>query len=176
MIVMSEEKNRTLTTQDVYDILDFSVQAADDEGFMNSFIFSRALYCFAALRLYTDRTDELRPVIAENINSAFDYLLNDGTIEKMAEEYPQDLEYLASAGAEWFADFRDYAQSARGLLNTLQVFTGDIVNAAVEQFKAAAEETGVSEALAIADKWGMNNEVAKPAGNTEESSGEALFE
>lgn len=175
MIIMSEEKARTLTTQDVYDILNFSVQAAEDDGFMNAFVFSRSLYCFAALFLYQDRAEELRPVIAENINSAFDYLLDDGTIEKMANDFPHDLEFLANAGNEWFTDYREYSQSARGLLNTLQVFTGDIVNAAVESFKNAAEESGVTEALAIADKWGMNNEATKSEGNNEESSAEALF-
>lgn len=173
MIQLDNEKKRTLSTQDVYDIISFSVQAADDEGFMNSFIFTRAMYCFAALRLYTERVDELQGIIAKNINSAWDYLLEDGTVEKMTEEHSEDLEYLAEAGSAWFTEFEEYAHSARGLLNTIQVFTSDIVAAAADQFKAVAQETGVQEALTIADKWGMNN---NPQGEEEqEEDPEALF-
>lgn len=176
MINIEAEKNRTLSTQDVYDILDFSIQAAEDNGFMNSFIFSRAIYCFAALRFYTERADELQPLVAGNINEAWDYLLDDGTIEDMMKDHQADLDYLADNGAEWFEEFGSYIHSARGLLNTIQQFSGDIVASAVEQFKSAATETGVQEALEIADKWGMNNETAKEEPQPEASESESLFE
>lgn len=176
MINIEAEKNRTLSTQDVYDILDFSIQAAEDNGFMNTFIFSRAIYCFAAIRFYIDRADELQPLVAGNINEAWDYLLDDGTIEDMMKNHQADLDYLADNGAEWFEGFGEYIHSARGLLNTIQEFSGDIVAAAVDQFKNAANETGVQEALEIADKWGMNNEVAKEEPQSEEVKSDSMFE
>ena len=175
MINIEAEKNRTLSTQDVYDILDFSVQAAEDNGFMNTFIFSRAINCFAAIRFYIDRADELQPLVAGNINDAWDYLLDDGTIEDMMKNHQADLDYLADNGAEWFEGFNEYIHSARGLLNTIQQFSGDIVSAAVNQFKAAATETGVQEALEIADKWGMNNEATKEEQPEDVESG-SMFE
>ena len=64
----------------------------------------------------------------------------------------------------------------RSLLNTIQEFSGDIVAAAVDQFKNAANETGVQEALEIADKWGMNNEVAKEEPQSEEAKSDSMFE
>lgn len=176
MINIEAEKNRTLSTQDVYDILNFSIQYAEENGFMNTFIFSRAIYCFAAIRFYIDRADELQPLVASNINEAWDYLLDDGTIEDMMKNHQADLDYLADNGVEWFEGFGEYIHSARGLLNTIQEFSGDIVAAAVDQFKNVVNETGVQEALEIADKWGMNNEVAKEEPQLEEVESDSMFE
>lgn len=169
---LKEEENRILTTQDVYDIVNFSVQAANDDGFMNPFIFERALYAFAALYLCEEETEELRPIIARNINEAWDWVVNEGLAGKLVEDYREEIDYLANVGGAWLEDYTKYAYSARGLLNTLQAFSGDIVNAAADQFKEASKEVGVEQVLQIADEWGMNREK-----DTEESVEEdALFE
>lgn len=173
MIHIKIEKDRKLSTQEIYEIIDFSVQAAYDNGFMNSFIFERALYLFAAIRFYEDRKDELAPMIAENINKAWDMLIADGTIEEMIENYRLDLNNLAEIGLAWFEEYTNYACSARGLLNTLQDFTGDIVNQAVSALQKTADETGVQQVLEVADKWGMNNGLPK---TEQETASDSLFE
>jgi len=43
-IDLTLEKERSLSTQDMYDIIAFSTEAANDNGFMNSFIFNRSIY------------------------------------------------------------------------------------------------------------------------------------
>ena len=48
------EKSINLTSQQIYDICDFATQAAYDDGFMNSYIFERALYVFLAIQLFED--------------------------------------------------------------------------------------------------------------------------
>lgn len=157
MIDPELEKNLALSTQDVYDICDFAVQAAYDDGFMNSFIFERALYVFAAIRLYEDIADELSAKAANNINSAWSYLLEENIIQEMQENYHEECDFIAKVGIDWYSDYESYAHSARGLLNTIQTFTGDIVAAAADQFNAVNAGSDIQNVIDIADKWGMNN-------------------
>lgn len=151
------EQSKKLSSQDMYDIIDFSIQAAEDNGFMNSFIFNRAIYLFAAVKLYPERKDDLATLIATNVNLAWDELISDGTIGEMFAGYPEDLEELANNAQIWFDEFGTYIHSARGLLNTLQEFTGDIVQQAANTLQQTANESGVQEVISIAEKWGSNN-------------------
>lgn len=47
MFNLELEKQCILTAQDRYDIISAAIQDSYDDGFMNSFIFQRVLYCFA---------------------------------------------------------------------------------------------------------------------------------
>ena len=177
MIDLRIEKERHMTTQDMYDVLDFAMQAAEDNGFINSFIYERALYEFAALILFPDRKDEFAPKIAENVNSAWDAMLEDGILEELVTNYEQDLNYLATLGEKWIEEFTTYIHSARGLLNSFQEVTGNISNMGIERLVNAAKESGVAEALQIADDWGMNREAVKPESTLEvvEGVSDSLF-
>lgn len=157
MIFFSYEKNKKLNTQERYEIIDFAVQAAEDNGFINSFIFSRALYLFAAIILCEDRKEEIAAMVAENVNAAWDALIEDGTIEDLQEQYKQDLDNLAEEGRIWLEEYTTYLHSARGLLNTLQDFSSDIVKQAAETLQKSADNAGVTQILEVADNWGMNN-------------------
>jgi|GEM_PF-3239202 hypothetical protein len=160
-IDLTLEKQSALSTQDMYDIIAFSIEAANDSGFMNSFIFNRALYLFAAIILYPEHKDEYSSLVAKNINTAWDKMLEEGILENMANDFPVELQLLAENGENWYSEYTQYAHSARGLLDTIQTFTGDIVKSAAEQLKEASDQSGIQEVLKIADNWGMNNEVAK---------------
>ena len=67
MINLEIEKTLTFSAQDRYDIISFAMDAADDNGFINSFVFERALYCYAFMMLRPERKDELTPIAANNI-------------------------------------------------------------------------------------------------------------
>ena len=54
-INLDVEKQRKLSTQDMYDILHFAAQSAEDNGFVNSFVFERAL-----LRLFYILTAKMK--------------------------------------------------------------------------------------------------------------------
>lgn len=156
---IEKELSRKLSTQDMYDIISFAVDAAMDNGFVNSFVFGRALYLYAAIVLNQSRKEEISHMVAENINDAWDALIEDGTIEDLANTYSMEMEMLAEQGEIWLKEFTGYAHSARGLLSTIQEFSGDIVASAAEQLKKASQEAGVTDVLRIADEWGMNNTI-----------------
>lgn len=157
MLDISLEKDKVLSTQEMYEILDFAVQAAEDNGFINSFVFVRAMYMYAAIRLYEDRREELQHMINEDLLSSWDKLVQDGTIEDMNKNYSIDMNLLADYGQVWMEEFTAYAHSARGLLNTIQEFSSDIVEQASAKFQQAVANDDIKKVTEIAEKWGMDN-------------------
>lgn len=156
-IIPNLETTRTLTSQDIYDIIHFSAQAAEDNGFVNQYVFDRALYAYAAIILYPDRKEEIGRMVSNNILDAWDALVSDGTTSDMEKNFSSDIEILGEVGSVWLDDYIKYLQSARGIFSTFQTFSGDIVESTVNRFKDAFNENDAKTVLEIADKWGMNN-------------------
>lgn len=160
-ILFETETAKKLTSQDMYDIIHFAAQSAEDNGFVNQFVFERALYAYAAIILYPDRKEEIGRRVSNNILDAWDALLADGTIEDMNKNFAVDMDALGSIGSVWLDDYIKYLQSARGILSSFQEFSGDIIQTAVEKFKTVSDEVGANQVLEIANNWGMNNNPEK---------------
>lgn len=156
-IIPNLETTRTLTSQDIYDIIHFSAQSAEDNGFVNQYVFERALYAYAAIILYPDRKEEISRMVSNNILDAWDALVSDGTTSDMEKNFSSDIKILGEVGSVWLDDYIKYLQSARGIFSTFQTFSGDIVESTVNRFKDAFNENDAKTVLEIADKWGMNN-------------------
>lgn len=156
-IIPNLETTRKLTSQDIYDIIHFSAQSAEDNGFVNQYVFERALYAYAAIILYPDRKEEIGRMVSNNILDAWDALVSDGTTSEMEKNFSSDIKILGEVGSVWLDDYIKYLQSARGIFSTFQTFSGDIVESTVNRFKDAFNESDAKTVLEIADKWGMNN-------------------
>lgn len=160
-IQLDAEKKRKLSTQDMYDILHFAAQSAEDNGFINQFVYERALYAYAAVILYPDRKQELAAAISNNILDAWDVLIKDGTVENMDKDFSIDMEELARNGSIWLTDYSGYLQSLRGVFSSFQIFSNDMVDSAVDRFKNTFNDNKAEEVLNILDKWGMSNNLEK---------------
>jgi hypothetical protein len=177
-INIAEEKNLALTSKDRFDILSFAMDAAEDGGFVNSFIFKRAIFIYAAILLEKDKATEIRALATRNIINAWDNIVKDGTLEDLLDKYPREMEILSKEGETWFDEYESYVTSARGVLSVVEQFSGDIVGQAAGRLKTAMEESGAKNVIDLADEWGMNNRVAAPrkSGPYEEKDLESLFE
>lgn len=154
-----KEKESRLSSRDRYDILTFAIEAADDGGFVSSFIFERAIYCYAAILLTEDEVkDNIRSRVSDNLINAWDYLIENDIIQELAEEYKKEFDLLAEEGEIWLEEYELFSSSARGVLSVVEQFTGDSVVNAANMLKNTAEQTGVSNILEIADRWGMNRQ------------------
>lgn len=154
---LNKEKTSALSSAAQFDIINFSIQAAEENGFLNSFIFERALYCFAAIVLNDDRKDEISSLVAKGVIEAWEQLVEDGTMDQLVAEYKDALDDLNENAIRWFTEYNKYTISARGLLNNIQELSGSIVQNAANQLRDASTETGILDVLKIADEWGMNN-------------------
>ena len=178
MINLENEKSLALDAQERYDIISFAMDAADDNGFINSFVFERALYCFAAIGLYPEQKDIIVKAMTESPMVAWLTLINQKILDKMIEEYEPTIQQLAEEAQIWFNEYSDWAHSARGILDVVQQFTGSFVGNAANTLKQTAEETGVENIIEIANEWGMGRDALKDAPKEEEKidNEESLFE
>lgn len=161
MIDLEYEKKRNLTTKQICQIEDFAAQAANDNGFFNSFVFERALVVFSAQMLFEEKRDQIASAIGNgyDISLAFDMLVEDGTVEKLVQEYGEDLAHIQMVGEKWFKEAETFEHSARGLLNSVTTLSGDIVKSAAQQLqKAASGDAKVVEEFAR--NWGLDRKVA----------------
>ena len=157
MFDIEYEKNKKLSTEQVSMILDLAAQAASDGGFISSYIFYRAAYVFAAQVLYPEKKDTIASTVGQgyDIRLAFDLLVQDGTLEDMQTTYEADMEKLDSAAEVWYYEVSDYQQSARGILDTINTLSGDIVKSATEQLQQVANGD-VKVIQEFANRWGFD--------------------
>lgn len=157
MIDFELEKNRTLTTEQIAMILDLSAQAASDGGFVSSYIFERAIMVFAAQILYPEKKEEIAAMIGNgyDIRLAFDTLLSSGLLEEMAEKFISDMQILSEEGWIWLKEVKEFQQSARGILDSINTLSGDIVQSAVKQLQQAASGD-VKIIEDFANRWGFD--------------------
>lgn len=153
-----KEKSLDLSTKQMLTVLDYASQAANDSGLMCRYVFRKALLVFAVILYYPDRKDEISAQVGEgyDISVAYDNLNADGTFTKMYSEHTNTLDYLSSLGEEWFQDVRDYAHSARGLLDALSTLSGDVVQSAYEKLEKAASSESIAEVLKIGESLGVS--------------------
>lgn len=152
------EKAYKLSSQERYDIISNAMDAAEDDGFINQFVFIRSLYVFAARVLYPELTEQINTDLLNGSPMiVWDKMLEDGTIDSMVDDYSDELNILADEGQIWLEDFMTFRNSARGIIDVLQVFTENIAGGMgkqLEMFKNDVDIAGVQE---IAEKWGFND-------------------
>ena len=112
--------------------------------------------------LYPESKDEYSSLAATNILSAWNKLIEDGFIHDLIIDYQPTLDALSQEAQVWCEEYADWAHSARGILDVIQQFSGDIVQSAASRLKNTAEETGVNNIIDIATEWGMNRNALAP--------------
>ena len=157
-INLDQEKILQLTAQEVYDILDLAIQAADDNGFVSEYVYERAIYLYATIVLFPELKDEITNIISnENPLAAWQHCVKEDYLYNLVEEYSNELDFLAEQGDVWLENYTKHVHSARGLLSTIQSFSSDIVAQTVEKFKEANNGSDIQQVLSIAENWGMNS-------------------
>lgn len=155
---INKEKAYKLSSQERYDIISRAMDAAEDDGFVNQFVFVRSLYVFAARTLYPELEEQIdEDLITGSPMIAWDRMLEDDVVGTMVKDYGDDLDALAEEGRIWLEDFMTYRNSARGIIDVLQVFTNNIANNMGQQLEMLKNDVDVQAALDVADKYGMNN-------------------
>lgn len=177
MIDLNKEKQNGLSAKDRYDILSFAIEAADDGGFVSSFVFERVLYVYAAIMLDEEHAETIRAAAIQDPILAWDILIKNGYLQSLLDKYKEELDILSEEAKEWFDEYVNYVTSARGVLSVVEQFSGDIIGQAANRLKETITETEVDNVISIADKWGMNNAPVKEekVQEEEEKDKESLF-
>lgn len=157
---IEQEKNNVFTPQETYEIIATAIDMADDEGFVNSYVFERALYVCAARTLYEDKIDEINTSLIENGSPLITWklLLDNGTIDQMMAEHSESLDYLASLGQNWFEEYTEAAHSLRSLVDVIQTLMDGMAGNLGKQLDMFKQDADVQNVIDIADKWGLDRD------------------
>ena len=164
---LEQEKNNIFTPQEIYEIISAAIDMADDEGFVNSYVFERALYVCAARILYEDKAEQINTSLLENGSPLITWkeLLEDETIDQMIAEHSESLDYLASLGVIWFEEYTEAAHSLRSLIDVIQTFTDGMAGSMGKQLDMFKQDSDVQNVINIADKWGLDRNGESLLGN-----------
>lgn len=161
MINIEEVLNCPLTSQEIYDMINSCLEKAEDNGFLNQFVFERALVCHEVLLLIEDLDDIDGPMVAENPLTAFDHFLEMGYIQNLIKNHADTVNYIGKIAAQYFEDYEKYLLSVGGVLNKAEIFSSEVLQNMAGQFNDLTKNGDIQETLKIADEWGMNRQPPK---------------
>lgn len=154
MIDLVFEKDDIFSAQDKYDIINFALAAAEESGFLNRFVFERALWLFAMYALDKDNA-ELRNELLTNILMAWDKYCKNGDLEKFQQEYAASLDNLGAEADLIYEEYQQYAISIKGSIDGLQLVGDDTIQAALTKFQSLKDDQDVQRIMKISESWGM---------------------
>lgn len=161
MINIEEVLNCPLTSQEIYDMINSCLEEAEDNGFLNQFVFERALVCHEVLLLIEDLDDIDGPMIAENPLTAFDHFLEMGYIQNLIKNHTATVNYISKIAAQYFEDYEKYLLSIGGVLNKAEIFSSEVLQNMAGQMNDLTKNGDIQETLKIANEWGMNRQPSK---------------
>lgn len=158
MINIEEVLNCPLTSQEIYDMINSCLEEAEDNGFLNQFVFERALVCHEVLLLIEDLDDIDGPMVAENPLTAFDHFLEMGYIQDLIKNHTATVDYIGKIAAQYFADYEKYLLSIGGVLNKAEIFSSQVLQNMAGQMNDLTKNGDIQETLKIAKEWGMDRQ------------------
>ena len=75
MLDLNFEIVSPLTSQERYEIINFALEAANDNGFLNQYVFEQAFWCKVATYLVDDIEDEIVDTLTRNPMEAWDKMI-----------------------------------------------------------------------------------------------------
>ena len=158
MINIEEVLSCSLTSQEIYDMINSCLEEAEDNGFLNQFVFERALVCHEVLLLIEDLDDIDGPMVAENPLTAFDHFLEMGYIQNLIKNHADTVDYIGKVAAQYFEDYEKYLLSVGGVLNKAEIFSSEVLQNMAGQMNDLTKNGDIQETLKIANEWGMNRQ------------------
>jgi hypothetical protein len=156
MINLAFEKDENLSPQNIYDIVADALDLAEDDGFLNSYVFERALYIFTARALYTDIADDINSSLLEDGSPLITWqkLIENETIDTMLAEHGTLLDTIAEVGDRWFEEYNEYLLSTRSLVPLVEKLTSGMADSLGKQVDAL-QNGGLQDIQKFAQEWGM---------------------
>jgi hypothetical protein len=152
MINIEEVLNCPLTSQEIYDMINSCLEEAEDNGFLNQFVFERALVCHEVLLLIEDLDDIDGPMVSENPLTAFDHFLEMGYIQNLIKNHTATVNYISKIAAQYFEDYEKYLLSVGGVLNKAEIFSSEVLQNMAGQMNDLTKNGNIQETLKIANE------------------------
>lgn len=151
------EKEYFITPQQIYDIISAAIEDAYDNGFINKYVFYRAMFSHMYVTLNESdnalAADQHLEIHMSPLEYWYEHLED---ISKMITDYKEDLEYLTEIAAQWIDEYIKYAYSTRGMLDNLSDLMKNMSQEVENNLLSVKAQEELKSAMEIANKWGMN--------------------
>ena len=158
MINLENEKKSVLSAKDMNDLMSFAVGEAENNGYINRYVFERAMYTYLYLLLCDkEEKGEIQDSFNENgVLVVWQELVASGKIEKMLEEHPVEVQLVVDACNTTFEDYTGYAKSVRAAMTSIQSVGNDVMRNSLKQMSEMLTSEQYQDIMDIAEKWGMS--------------------
>ena len=170
MLDLNFEIVSPLTAQERYEIINFALEAANDNGFLNQYIFEQAFWCKVATYLVDDIDDEIVDMLARNPMEAWDKMIKEEILQTLFNQYQSlvietvngkvfYLDYLGDTATQYFNDYKEYLLSFGGALSQTDMMSSDNLDTFTKELQSFMNNDNTLKTLNVADEWGMNNKI-----------------
>lgn len=159
MIDIENEMASQLTSVQINTIMSFALGEAENDGFVNSFVFERAMAVYTYLMLMEDgdEKDEFKSYMYENgVLETWDSLVKSGKAKAFVERCRDDLAWVSEVGTSMFDSYAAYMRSTRAALSTMELFSQDALENAAKSVQDAMTSDEYKNVMDIANRWGLH--------------------
>lgn len=162
MIVNIEtEKNLTVTSEEVNTIVASAINEADNNGFVNRFVFSRAMWVYLYLMLLEDADAKKalkKRINKEGVLNLWDSLVKDGSIGNMLATHEEDVNFVAEVANEMYDSYVQFNQSIRGTIVNIQELGSEMIQSAMGSMNKMLADGKYAEVMNIAQQLGFTQD------------------
>ena len=170
MLDLNFEIISPLTSQERYEIINFALDAANDNGFLNPYIFEQALWCKVATYLVDDIDDEIVDMVSRNPMEAWDKMIKEEILQTLFNQYKDlvietvegaipYLDYLGNIAVQYYLEYKEYLLSFGGALSQTDMMSSDNLETFTKELQDFMNNDNTLKTLNVADEWGMNNKI-----------------
>lgn len=172
MLDLNFEIISPLTSQERYEIINFALDAANDNGFLSQYVFEQALWCKVATYLVDDIEDEIVDMVSRNPMEAWDRMVKEEILQTLFNQYRDliietvegvisYLDYLGNIAAQYYSEYKEYLLSFGGALSQTDMMSSDNLETFTKELQDFMNNDNTLKTLQVADDWGMNNKIDK---------------
>lgn len=165
MNIFDIESSCPLSALTRYNIYHRALEAAEDTGYLDRFVYERALCCYLIEEVLADELEEGDvELIAANPIQAWDKLNKDDMVKQLLNTISEeDMKYIIDDSIIYFNDYKEYLLSIGGVFNKAEIFSSDILNQMDSRIDKLADSEDIQKTLRIAEDWGLDRgEKPKP--------------
>lgn len=150
-----------------YNIFHRALEAAEDTGYLDRFVYERALCCYLIEEVLKDELEEGDiELIAANPIQAWDKFNKGDLVKQLLNTISEEnMKYIIDDSIVYFNDYKEYLLSIGGVFNKAEIFSSDMLNQMDSRIDKLADSEEIQKTLKIAEDWGLDRGIqpeAKP--------------
>lgn len=163
MINLENEKASAVAAKEMNELLAFAIGEAENDGFINQYVFERAAYVFLYLLLCEEEDEKKKvgdAIDLDGVLVTWTNLVKDGKIEEMVKSHDVEVQLTIDACDRVFKDYLDYSKSIRATFAGFQSSSARAMKETMKQLSETISSEQYKDVLDIAEKWGMSNDAS----------------